>query len=183
MKKNKKVLIILASTALAMFFFGFALVPLYQVFCKVTGLNGRVFASAQTNIIQKIDYDRTINVIFIANKNENLPWDFYPLVSEITIHPGEVKKVFYYAKNPTPRTMTIQAIPSTSPGIASKYLSKTECFCFTQQTFEPQQSLKMPVIFTIDNNLPKDINTITLSYTLFDVKSSHVNIKKQGRIQ
>lgn len=183
MKKNKKTLIILVSTALAMFFFGFALVPLYQVFCKVTGLNGRIFASADSTSIKNVDYTRTINIIFIANKNENLPWDFYPLISEIKIHPGEVKKIFYYAKNPTPRTMTIQAIPSTSPGIASKYLSKTECFCFTQQTFSPQQVLKMPVIFTVDRDLPKDIHTIALSYTLFDVKNSHINMKKQGRIQ
>lgn len=182
-KSRRKLMIILIAIPILMFGFGFALVPLYQVFCKVTGLNGKVYGQASASDTQVVDQSRTIKVLFVANKNESLPWDFYPLVKQIEIHPGESKKIFYYAKNPTKQTMTIQAVPSISPGIASQYLKKTECFCFTQQTFKAGQSLKMPVIFRVDDDLPKDISTIILSYTLFDVNASSHPIQKQGRIQ
>ncbi|GAB4393356.1 MAG: cytochrome c oxidase assembly protein [Gammaproteobacteria bacterium] len=153
-----------------MFAFGFALVPLYNVFCSVTGLNGktggRVVYQQSPN---KIDKQRWVTIEFVANKNENLPWDFKPMTARIRVHPGEMQRVNFFAANHTNHSMTIQAIPSVAPGIAAKYLKKTECFCFTKQTFAAKQAMEMPVLFHIDKELPDNVNTITLSYTLFDL--------------
>ena len=120
------------------------------------------------------DRSREITVEFDANVNAELPWEFKPLTRRIKVHPGEVKLVSYYAKNISGRTITGQAIPSVSPFNAGKYFSKTERFCFSQQTFGPGEGREMPLRFIVDPDLPKSVRTITLSYTFFDTKQGGV---------
>lgn len=178
-----RLVMVLILVALAMFGFGFAMVPLYSVLCKTLGLNGKTenVVAVQSNVI---DQKRTVTIEFIANTNAALPWDFYPETKKITLHPGENKLVKFYARNNSAQTMTVQAIPSVSPGPLAKYLKKTECFCFTQQTFKANEARDMPVLFHLDTDFPKDVNTLTLAYTMFDVAQlSHASSKTVGRIQ
>lgn len=164
---NRRLFFILVFLTLGMFGFGFALVPLYTVLCKTLGINGKTnsMIAAQSQVIDK---SRTITVQFLTTTNENLAWDFYPGVKKVIVHPGENKLIDFFAKNNSSGTMTVQAIPSVSPGLAAKYLRKTECFCFTRQTFKAGEKRNMPVLFHLDQDLPRDIHTITLSYTMFD---------------
>jgi cytochrome c oxidase assembly protein subunit 11 len=182
-KKNRKTLIILIIITIAMFGFGFALVPFYNLLCKNLGINGKTSNIIEVNK-EAVDANRIITVQFTATSNANLPWDFYPMVKEIKVHPGENEKIAYYAKNNSNHTMTVQAIPSVTPGLAAKYLKKTECFCFTQQTFQAGEGREMPLLFHLDKSLPKDIKILTLSYTMFDAenfKKASAN-KTQGKI-
>jgi cytochrome c oxidase assembly protein subunit 11 len=167
-KKNRRLVTYLLLLVVGMFGFGFALVPLYNVFCKVTGLNGKTNQTAIYNNGGVVDKSRTVIVQFLATNNANLPWEFYPLVTTIKVHPGENTRIAYYAKNNSSQTMTVQAIPSVTPGAAAAHLKKTECFCFTQQTFKAGEARNMPVLFHVDTELPKDIHEIALSYTMFD---------------
>ena len=105
----------------------------------------------------------------MATNNSGVPWAFYPKIRKIKVHPGEIVKLEFYAENKTDNPMTVQAIPSVTPGIAAKYLKKTECFCFTQQTLNGHEAMNMPLLFHLDTDLPVQVNTVTLSYTLFDV--------------
>ena len=130
-----------------MFAFGFALVPLYSVICDVFGLNGRFINLQKTekaeyiaNVENRKDVSRKITVEFLTTVNKSLNWEFRPLVNTIEVHPGEVNEVMFYAKNLTNRKVIAQAVPSVSPGKATKYFSKMECFCFTQQTFKAGKS-------------------------------------------
>lgn len=168
-KKIKKVGLWLGIIAILMFFFGFALVPLYDVLCKALGINGKTSNEKQINSTV-VDKTRTISMHFVSTRNANLKWDFYPMIKKLEIHPGQNVKVTYYAKNNTNQTMTVQAIPSVTPGLAASHLKKTECFCFQQQTLKAGESQEMPLIFHIDNDLPKNIHDVTLSYTLFAAK-------------
>lgn len=181
--KNKRTVWILVIAVMGMFGFGFALVPLYDVFCKTTGLNGRIFSAASVQAKTPVDKSRVINVIFLATNNEQLPWDFKPNITSVKVYPGEVTRISYFAKNNSNKVMVVQAIPSVSPGIASNYLQKTECFCFTQQTLNPGESMDMPILFHLDAELPKDIHTVTLSYTLFDTHVVPIDqSKRHGQI-
>lgn len=181
-KSNKRLLITLAIVVVAMFAFGYALVPLYNVFCKVTGLNGKT-GGAVAMSSEAVDTSRTITVEFVATNNANLPWQFYPLVNKITLHPGENKRIAFFAENDSNKSMTVQAIPSVTPGEAAKYLKKTECFCFRQQTLKEHEALDMPVVFHLDPALPKNIKIITLSYTLFDLSGiTQQTSKEKGKI-
>ena len=182
-KKNKRIFIILVCAAFGMFGFGFALVPLYKMFCQVTGLNGKYYQIDDVQQSVVIDKSRTITVTFVSNKNELLPWEFHTNDPVIKIHPGEVSRVSYFAKNKTIHPMTVQAIPSIVPGVAAKYLHKTECFCFKQQTFDAGEGMDMPILFHIDRDLPKSVRHITVAYTLFDIKMADAtNIQKIGKI-
>lgn len=165
---NKRLSLLLCLTTLGMFGFGFGMIPLYNTLCKNLGINGK---TDKTSYLESdaIDLSRSIRVEFMTNTNNYLPWDFYPRLQHIQLHPGENILIYFEAKNNSGQRMTIQAIPSVSPGIAAKHLKKTECFCFTRQTFTPGQHRAMPVLFHLDTKLPKDIHTITLSYTLFDI--------------
>lgn len=165
--KHRRILISLVLVVLLMFGFGYALVPIYNVFCKLTGLNGKTGGEAALS--NTIDKSRTVTIEFVASTNAYLPWQFYPLVQKVKVFVGENKRVAFFAENDSDNTMVVQAIPSVTPGLAAKYLKKTECFCFTRQTLKGRQALDMPLIFHIDPALPKDIKLITLSYTLFDV--------------
>lgn len=172
-KRHLKLVVVLSSIVLGMFVFGFALVPIYNSLCKVLSINGKTNTEAIAYDVSKakIATDREILVEFVATNNSGVPWDFYPETKKIKVHPGEIVKLAFYAENKTDYKMTVQAIPSVTPGLAAKYLKKTECFCFTQQTLNGHEAMNMPLLFHLDTELPKDINTVTLSYTLFDVSS------------
>ena len=152
-----------------MFGFGFAMVPLYDVLCDITGLNGKTDTKAYEAVNVQVDTDRTVTVQFVATNNDKMSWDFKPEVTMIKVHPGELTSTTFFAKNPSGQRMVAQAIPSVSPGRAAEFFHKTECFCFNQQTLLAGEAIDMPLRFIVDQDLPKDIKTITLAYTLFDV--------------
>jgi len=173
-KKNRKLVLWLIAVAIGMFGFGYGLVPMYNVLCKATGLNGKIIGPSSVNDPSLIDKTRTVTVEFTATGNANIAFQFYPLVKKIKVHPGENTHLTFFAKNENGKDMVIQAIPSVSPGLAAKHLKKTECFCFTKQYFKPLEERIMPILFHIDIELPKEINTVTLSYTIFDVAKAGV---------
>lgn len=162
----------LALVVLAMFGFAFALVPLYDVFCRITGLNGKTDDRPATTERAVPDNTRSIQVEFLAHADARMPWEFSGETVRLSVRPGEVKLVNYRVFNPTEHTMVGQAVPSVSPGPAAAYLKKVECFCFNRQELQPGQSKLMPLKFYIDPALPDDINTITLSYSLYDITQS-----------
>lgn len=169
--KHTRVVIILTSVVLGMFAFGFALVPIYNSLCKALNINGKTntVAVQYTPNASLIDKNREISVQFVTTINGSVPWAFYPKTQRIKVHPGEVAKLAFYAENQSNFNMTVQAIPSVTPAIAAKYLKKTECFCFTQQTLNGHEAMDMPLLFHLDKELPESVKEITLSYTLFDV--------------
>jgi len=153
---------------LLMFGFGFALVPLYDVFCDITGLNGktgRIEAAEVDSAL--VDVSRTIEVRFLANTNTGLPWSFEPLVDKMEVHPGQVYEAMFRVRSTSGKVTHGQAVPSVSPGQAAKHFNKTECFCFTQQALEGYETRDMPLRFVVDNDISDKINQITLSYTFF----------------
>jgi len=166
-KSNRALLRKLGFVVVAMFGFGYALVPFYEKICEVTGL--RNIAQADESKSTQVDYARTVRVEFDSNVRK-LPWTFRPLEAIIGVHPGEVRQVMYEVVNTTDRPMTGQAIPSYGPMQAARYFRKLECFCFAKQTLQAGEKRQMPVVFVIDPALPTDIPTITLSYTFFEVE-------------
>ena len=168
-RDNKKVVSKLLLIVFGMFGFGFALVPLYDVFCDITGLNGKTNETAVAYVEDGVDTSRTITVQFISRAAQGIPWQFEPMEREIKVHPGEVKFVKFYAKNESTRDIIGQAVPSVSPGLAAAYFQKIECFCFTQQPLKAGEEVEMGLQFYVDLDLPEDISTLTLSYTLYDV--------------
>jgi cytochrome c oxidase assembly protein subunit 11 len=168
-QKNNKVLSKLMLIVFGMFGFGFALVPLYDVFCDITGLNGKTNESAATYSADGVDTSRTVNVQFISRMAKDMPWQFEPMEREITVHPGEMKFVKFYAKNESTKDIVGQAVPSVSPGLAAAYFQKIECFCFNQQPLKGNEEVEMGLQFYVDPELPEDISTVTLSYTLYDI--------------
>ncbi len=171
-KQTNKLVRKLVVIVLAMFGFGFAMVPLYDVFCDITGLNGKTATEAAQINESGIDTDRTITVQFISRTAKEMPWEFRPEIAEIVVHPGETKIIKFYAKNNTLVDMLGQAVPSVAPGRAANYFKKIECFCFEQQFLSGQEEVWMPLQFYIDAEIPTDVNTLTLSYTLFDISLS-----------
>ncbi|EHR40836.1 MULTISPECIES: cytochrome c oxidase assembly protein [Alishewanella] len=155
-----------------MFGFGFALVPLYDVFCEVTGINGKTSNVPATVLADGIDTSREVTIEFLARPNKDMPWIFQPEIRRLTVHPGEVHVMNYLAENPTGRMIVGQAVPSVSPGQAALYLHKIECFCFTQQQLAAGNKMLMPVQFYVDPALPAQFSTITLNYTLYDVTAN-----------
>jgi len=150
-----------------MFGFGFALVPLYDVFCDITGLNGKTGDKITFDQTSQVDESRLIKVTFVSSLNESMPWEFKPLQTEIFVHPGKLTTVQYWAKNIASHSVVGQAVPSVSPGLAAAYFQKTECFCFTRQELKAGEEKIMPVSFVVDTALPKEMKEITLSYTFF----------------
>lgn len=170
----RKLVLRLLFVIVGMFGFGFALVPLYDLFCDVTGLNGKTNSEAYLPVAELIDTSREVKVQFIATNNANMRWEFRPDVFELKVHPGEEITTTFFARNPSGKVMVAQAIPSVSPGKAAAYFHKTECFCFNQQQLAGGEAIDMPLRFIVDRDVPKDVNTITLSYTLFDVTKTAV---------
>lgn len=160
----------LAVVAVAMFAFVFVvMVPLYNVLCDALGINGKTSGEAYTAVQAGVDESREITIQFVATNNQGMPWEFGPGDRIMKVNPGASNSTIFYARNPLPQAMVAQAIPSVSPSRAAEFFHKTECFCFNQQPLDGETSAEMPLQFIIDRNLPKDIRTITLSYTLFDV--------------
>jgi len=166
-RPNKPLVTRLLILVVAMFAFGFALVPLYDVMCKALGINGKT--GDQYTQSQQVDDSRQVRVQFLATNNADMTWGFFPKAQELTVHPGAVSEMLFVAQNPTDKPMTAQAIPSISPSTAAVYFHKTECFCFTQQMLQPGERIEMPVRFIVDRDLPKDVKHLTLAYTLFDI--------------
>ncbi|OGT42392.1 MAG: cytochrome c oxidase assembly protein [Gammaproteobacteria bacterium RIFCSPHIGHO2_12_FULL_40_19] len=171
MNKNNKLLILLTLICIFMFAFSFALVPFYNLLCKTLGINGKTNTSGVINK-SATDFSRSITVGFLTTINTQLPWDFYPKIKQIAIHPGETIKTVYIAKNNSDNTMTAQGIPSITPPLAAKYFKKIACFCFQKQTLQAHQQIEMPVVFYVEPALPRNIHEITLSYSLYQVHSS-----------
>jgi len=171
----------LALLAILMFGFTFALVPLYNVFCKVTGLNGKVDARhpavyPRYKVENEVGISRVIAVEFDVNRNQEIRCEIKPRHTVMQIKPGELNTTSYYIKNLTDRKIIIQAIPSISPGLAARYLKKLECFCFTPQVLQPFESMDLPLRFWLEPEIPESVRRLTLSYTLFDV----TNLKKEA---
>lgn len=161
---------------LIMFIFGYALVPFYEKFCEITGINNLL----QPDVLTKetrVDEDRWITVEFDAN-TRGLPWQFRPLQSSVRIHPGQPVNVMYEITNDSEREINGQAIPSYSPRFLEKHLKKFECFCFTKQVLKPNETRQMPVQFMIEPSLPVDIQTVTISYTFFELPAGVSAVKK-----
>ncbi|WNO06088.1 cytochrome c oxidase assembly protein [Rhodoferax mekongensis] len=170
---NRRMLGKLAVITVGMFAFGYALVPLYKTICEMTGINilalGEQVLSGNKAMPanSQVDTSRTITVEFDANSRG--PWEFKPAQRSLTVHPGEMTTVVYEFQNVQNRRMSAQAIPSYAPMQASAHFNKLECFCFNQYTLEPGEKKSWPVVFVIDPKLSKDVTTITLSYTFFEV--------------
>lgn len=154
-----------------MFAFGYALVPLYDVFCEITGFGGRT--NEQPAVAEeKADTSRTVRLEFVTTVNQYAPWDFDSEVQTMSIHPGGLYTATFIARNLANRHMTAQAVPSVAPQQAARYFRKLDCFCFTPQDFAPQEQRRLPVRFIVDPDLPDYVDTITLSYTFFDTARS-----------
>ena len=166
---SKKTIRTLCFAVLGMFTFSFALVPLYDVFCEVTGLNGKIELRATNNTNIEIDDGRDVSIQFVSHNNEEMPWTFEPSEDSIKIKTGKYHTATFYVKNPTNRTMIAQAIPSVAPSNAASHLKKLECFCFEQQELAPGEDALLPVRLIFDDKLPSSINSVVLSYTIFDV--------------
>lgn len=149
--------------------FAFGLVPLYDVICSVTGLNGKTNNQAAELADTKIDTSRKVTVQFTSSVMPGLGWNFYPKVPSVTIHPGQIETVIFEAKNITSQTVVGQAIPSVTPGIAAAHLKKIECFCFKKQELKAGETKEMPLRFFINPKIPSDIKEMTLSYAFFNI--------------
>lgn len=160
-----------------MFGFGFALVPLYDVFCDITGINGKTSETAAVYYDGQVDKSRTITVEFITRTHTGMPWEFRAQTQSVKVHPGELNMVEFYVRNPAVKAMVAQAIPSVTPGQAALYLNKTECFCFNSQPLAAGAESLMPMRFYVDPQLPEDIHFFTVQYTLFDVTGNGADDK------
>lgn len=152
-----------------MFGFGYALVPIYKQICELTGVNILTPKDISVKEISNSQIDRTREVTVEFDANTQGPWRFRPTVASMKVHPGEMTQIVYEVVNKQSYKMDAQAIPSYAPQQAANYFKKMECFCFKQQTLEPNEARQMPVVFYLDPALPKDVKTITLSYTFFEV--------------
>jgi cytochrome c oxidase assembly protein subunit 11 len=166
---NRLLLAKLSVVVVAMFGFGYALVPFYEKICDVTGLRNIARADPVRNT--QVDTTRDVRIEFDSNIRK-LPWQFRALTPVVDVHPGELRQVMFEIVNGTDRVLTGQAIPSYGPPHAAQYFRKLECFCFSQQTLQPGERRQMPVVFVVDAALPADVATITLSYTFFEVEGA-----------
>ncbi|MEP6506537.1 MAG: cytochrome c oxidase assembly protein [Betaproteobacteria bacterium] len=171
---NRDMLFKLVLVVVLMAGFGYAMVPMYKSICEALGVNviargdvGAAYGTKVSDVNTQVNLKRDVTVEFDANARG--PWEFHPEQSAVTVHPGQMTMVMYEFRNTQSRTMTAQAIPSYAPGVAQSHFTKVECFCFKQQTLAPGESKRWPVIFVVDDKLPKDVKTITLSYTFFEV--------------
>ena len=171
---NRRMVGKLVVVVLAMFAFGYALVPMYRTICAALGINVLSLNERVTNgtassrkASTQVDITRTVTIEFDANARG--PWDFKPAVRSVQVHPGEMATVMYEFRNMQNRTMAAQAIPSYAPMQAAAHFNKIECFCFNEYILKPGERKEWPVVFYVDSKLPKDVTTITLSYTFFEV--------------
>lgn len=170
--QNRRLLKKLLLATLFMFGFGFALIPFYKTLCEITGINQLIKAEAAP-VNTQIDTSRQLTLELDANLRNNLPWRFRPLQTSIKVHPGQMVRVDYELENLSGKAVTGQAIPSFGPIDAAQYVRKLECFCFQKQTIAAGEKRLLPVVFVVDGKLPADMNTVTLSYTFFEVNGSN----------
>lgn len=168
-KRSGWQLLRLSALVLGMFGFGYALVPLYEVICDITGLNGQNSGiRLEAQVEEAVDSDRLVTVQFVTTVNGGLDWGFGADTRSIQVNPGKLYTVNFFAENRTSKDYVAQATPSVVPWNAAKYVRKTECFCFSQQPLDAGVRKDMPVVFMLDPALPADVTTVTLSYTMFD---------------
>ena len=167
--QHRELVLKLLAMAGGMFAFGFALVPLYYVFCDLTGLGGRT-ASTPQQVEEAVDESRSVRVEFVATLGQVAPWEFEPHRPSMEVHPGKIYRAEYVARNLTQRELTGQAVPSVAPGQAAKHFKKITCFCFTNQKFAPAEARDMEVVFMVAPELPEHIDTVTLSYTFYAIQ-------------
>ncbi|MEQ1559225.1 MAG: cytochrome c oxidase assembly protein [Methyloglobulus sp.] len=173
-QKNAKIVKVLVLVVIGMFGFGYALVPLYDVLCDLTGINGKAKSLATEEIPYKVDMARDINIELVTSLNESTPMRFHAETKQLKVHPGEYHTVYFYGQNQTDKILEARAIPSFTPSIAAEYFHKVVCFCLNQQTFKPNESKRMAMRFAVKPDLPKELKTITLSYTFFDNTKSAI---------
>lgn len=175
-QKNRHAAWLLALLALGMFGFGFALVPLYTLLCRIAGIQTVAvpaeFAAAVPQQAPRIDRAREVTIKFDTTVSAGLPWEFRPAVRSLTVHPGELNEARFFARNLAEDTITGQAIPSILPWQASGHLSKTECFCLRQQVLGPYESREMVVWFSVSPELPPEIRSLTLAYTFMNLDAA-----------
>ena len=166
---NRRLFMKLAVIAVAMFGFGYAMVPFYNEICRATGL--RDIDRPDQVVNTQVDATRAVRIEFDTNLR-NMPWKFRALQESTDVHPGAVTQVLFEVVNDSDHAVTGQAIPSYGPQFAGQYFHKLDCFCFKRQTLAPGETRKMPVVFVVDPKLPKQVSTITLSYTFFEVEGN-----------
>lgn len=174
-EKNAKLAKKLVLVAVLMFGFGYALVPIYNVLCDITGQNKKLQETTAVESEFVPDLSREVTVEFITSLNESTPLEFRSETRTMKVHPGQFYTVNFYAKNNLTSELKAQAIPSISPGLAEEYFKKIQCFCFTKQTFAAHEEKIMPVRFVVRPDLPARYKTITLSYTFFDITNTNEN--------
>lgn len=179
-RRNRSTLIRLVVSAFLMFGFGYALVPFYEKLCQVLDVNNLNKQDNALPLNTQVDRSRNVTVEFDANLHK-LPWNFKPVTGSLVVHPGEVVTVEYEVSNTRGNAVTGQAIPSYTPSAAMQYFQKLDCFCFKQQTLAAGETRRMPIAFLVSPDLPKDINTITLSYTFFEVPGATAATTQDGR--
>jgi cytochrome c oxidase assembly protein subunit 11 len=160
----------LGAIAAAMFVFGFALVPLYDAFCALTGYGGKTATTSQ-DVSEAVDPTRTLRLELLASVARSAPWEFRPTVSHLEVHTGQIYETTFYARNLSGAALVAQAVPSVAPGRAAAHLRKVECFCFTTQAFEPHEERDLKLVFMVDRELPADVTTLSLAYTMFAVRN------------
>ena len=171
---QRKHVALLLSLAVGMFGFAFALVPLYDVICELTGLNGKTAGQAASPTTLSQGSGREVTIQFLAHVGNGMPWEFRPTEHQLRVRLGETNTTDYYARNRAAQVVNGQAVPSVTPGLAAKYLHKIECFCFTQQRLEAGEERHMPLRFYVSDDLPDEIRTLSLSYTLFKVPANEI---------
>jgi cytochrome c oxidase assembly protein subunit 11 len=167
---TKKTVRNLLGIVFGMFAFGWALVPIYDVFCEITGLNGKVTGPTYlSEASQEVIDQREVLIQFMTHNNESMPWAFRSEEVQMRIKTGSQQEAFFVFENTTDKEMVGQVIPSVSPGRGAEFFHKTECFCFEQQTLAAGERIELPVRFIVDPALPKEIGSLSLGYTLFDI--------------
>ena len=189
-QSNKKSLRVMIVVVALMFGFGYALVPLYDLLCDITGLNGKTGRISATEVNRDITLavtqhfslkDRWVTVQFISNTGPGLPWEFRPLVNKVRVRPGEQTVVEFVVRNTSNETITGQAVPSVVPSRAARHFKKIECFCFSNQQLKPGETKKMPVRFVVEPKLDKRVDTIVLSYMFFNTDKESVKRLSMGK--
>ena len=173
-QNNQRLAMRLGWVALFFVGFGFAMVPMYNVFCQLTGLNGKTNATpmvADQNT--QVDLTRSVKVEFLSHTMPGVGLEFKPEQFSVKVHPGEIARTHYTVRNTSGRVFVGQAVPSVTPAAATQYFEKLECFCFSQQTFQPGESRTMPVVFVVNPKMDADLSTVTLSYAFFEAPKAN----------
>ncbi|MCE8031607.1 MAG: cytochrome c oxidase assembly protein [Halomonas sp.] len=160
-----------------MFAFAFALVPLYDAFCRVTGINGKVDTKAQAIIHDEVDQSRMVTVQFITRNGSGLPWNMEVETRQVRLHPGQTSEVNFSFSNQSSVESWGRAVPSVSPSTATRHVRKASCFCFEEQQLQAGERVELPLVFQLARDLPPEVNTITLVYTLYPVEGRNIPLQ------